>query len=46
MKIGSRIVLLTFLAALIGGGVFMATWDIPAPLRLIEKVIHDDRFRR
>ena len=46
MKIVSRIVLLTFLATLIGGGVFMATWDIPAPLTSIEKVIPDDRFRR
>ncbi len=46
MKNVSRIVLLTFLAALIGGGVFLATWDIPAPLATIEKVIPDDRFRR
>jgi cell division septal protein FtsQ len=46
MKSVSRIVLLSLLAVLIGGGVFLATWDIPAPLATVEKVIPDDRFRR
>lgn len=46
MKSFSRIVLLVVLASLIGGGVFLATWDIPAPLAPIEKVIPDERFRR
>ena len=46
MKRLSRIVLLVVLGVLIGGGVFLATWDIPAPLATIEKVIPDERFRR
>lgn len=46
MKSFSRIVLLIFLAVLIGGGVFLATWDIPAPQATIEKVIPDERFPR
>ena len=46
MKNVKGIVLLAVLALLIGGGVFLATWDIPAPLSTIEKVIPDDRFRR
>ena len=46
MKGISRIVLLVVLAVLIGGGVFLATWDIPAPVATIEKVIPDERFPR
>ena len=46
MKRVSRVVLLAILTILIGVGVFLATWDIPAPLATIEKVIPDDRFRR
>ena len=29
-----------------GGGVFLASWDIPAPSSKIEKVLPDDRFPR
>jgi hypothetical protein len=46
MKGFSRIVLLVVLAVLVGGGVFLATWDIPAPVATIEKVIPDERFPR
>ena len=46
MKSVSRVVLLAIFTILIGVGVFFATWDIPAPLATIEKVIPDDRFRR
>jgi hypothetical protein len=31
---------------IVGGAVFLATWDIPAPITKIEKVIPDDRFPR
>ncbi|MBT3358838.1 MAG: hypothetical protein HN403_04335 [Rhodospirillales bacterium] len=42
----SRLVMLTVLASIIGGAVFLATWDIPAPVSTVEKVIPDDRFPR
>ena len=32
--------------ALAAGGVFLVTWDIPAPTRTVEKVIPNDRFER
>ncbi len=31
---------------LVGGIVFLATWEIPAPSGVVEKVIPDDRFPR
>lgn len=34
------------LVAVAGGGVFLATWDIPAPTTQVEKVLPDDRFPR
>lgn len=34
------------LLAVIGGGVFLATFDLPAPKARVEKVIPDDRFPR
>ncbi|MBL6957640.1 MAG: hypothetical protein ISR52_01555 [Rhodospirillales bacterium] len=42
----SRLVLLIVVAALIGGSVFLATWDIPAPVADVKKVLPDDRFPR
>ena len=39
-----RILLLVVLVILIGGGVFLATWDIPAPSRQVEKTLPNDRF--
>lgn len=41
--------MLKFLIALIvvvlvGGAVFLATWEIPPPHQQVEKVIPDDRF--
>ena len=38
------LVLLVF--ALIGGAVFLLTWDIPAPSARIEKTIPNDRFAK
>jgi hypothetical protein len=30
--------------AVAGGGVFLATWDIPPPASSVERVLPDDRF--
>lgn len=46
MKNLSRLVMLAVLASIIGGAAFLATWDIPAPVSTVEKVIPDDRFPR
>lgn len=46
MKSISIVVFLLLLVALAGGGVFLATWEIPAPTAKVEKVIPDDRFPR
>ena len=40
------ILLLVLVAAIVGGGVFLATWDIPPPSKQIEKLIPDDKFPR
>lgn len=39
-----RILLLVVAVVLIGGAVFLATWDIPAPSRQVEKTLPNDRF--
>ena len=44
MKNISGIVLLLVLAIFIGGGAFLATWDIPAPSKSVTKRIPDARF--
>ena len=46
MKSVSTVVLLLLILALAGGGVFLATWEIPAPKAKVEKVIPDERFPR
>jgi hypothetical protein len=40
----SFIVLLLLLGGLAAGGVFLMTWDIPAPQNKVEKVIPNERF--
>lgn len=35
-----------FVVLLLVGTAFLATWDIPPPSRVVEKVIPDDRFPR
>ncbi|MBF0250997.1 MAG: hypothetical protein HQL35_10250 [Alphaproteobacteria bacterium] len=41
------VVLLVLVAALVAGGVgVLATWDIPAPVAQVEKVLPDERFPR
>ncbi|MGH6948684.1 MAG: hypothetical protein ACREDZ_15240 [Kiloniellales bacterium] len=32
------------LGALLGGALFLMTWEIPAPNAPVEKVLPDDRF--
>ncbi|MCW9001088.1 MAG: hypothetical protein OQJ87_00070 [Rhodospirillales bacterium] len=46
MKRISTLVLLLTGAILVGGAVFLSTWDIPAPVAPVEKVLPDDRFPR
>lgn len=46
MKNVSRIIVLLALLVLVGGGAFLATWNIPAPSSTVEKVLPDDRFPR
>lgn len=46
MKSFSIVVLMLLIVALAGGGVFLATWEIPAPTAKVEKVIPDERFPR
>lgn len=42
----SRLVLFIVIALVVGTAAFLATWDIPAPVTTIEKVIPDERFPR
>ena len=40
------VLVVLLLLVLVGGGALLATWDIPAPSKTVEKVIPDDRFPR
>jgi hypothetical protein len=46
MTLIPRIIFVVLAAAVIGGGIFLATWDIPAPSAPVEKVIPNDRVLR
>jgi len=46
MKNFSRLIFLMVVLLVGAGGVFLATWDIPAPTQTIEKELPDDRFPR
>lgn len=46
MKNLSRLVVLLVVLVIVGGSVFLATWDIPSPTAKVEKVIPNDRFPR
>jgi len=37
-------VILLVLLIIVGGGVYLAFWNIPAPSAIVEKTIPDDRF--
>jgi hypothetical protein len=39
-----RIILIVVALVIVGGLVFLAVWDIPAPTARIEKVIPDERL--
>lgn len=39
-----RILLIVLALAIVGGLVFLAVWDIPAPTARVEKVIPDERL--
>ena len=44
-----KLVLITLgvvLLLLVGGGVFLSVWDIPAPSTPVEKVLPDAKFPR
>ncbi|HUI16616.1 MAG TPA: hypothetical protein VL244_03055 [Alphaproteobacteria bacterium] len=42
----SRIIALFVLVVIVGGAVFLATWQIPPPTAKVEKVIPNERFPR
>ena len=42
--LGALIVLALIVVA--GGSIFLATWEIPAPSKTVERVIPDERFPR
>lgn len=44
MKKLSTFVFVLVIAAVVGGGVFLATWDIPAPVNNVERTLSDDKF--
>jgi hypothetical protein len=46
MTLIPRIIFVILAAALVGGTIFLANWDIPAPSAPIEKVIPNDRVLR
>ena len=41
-----KFIMALIVVVLVGGAVFLATWEIPAPNQQVEKVIPDDRFPR
>lgn len=44
MKFLTKFFLLLIVVGIAGGGVFLATWDIPAPTAPVSKTLSDDRF--
>jgi hypothetical protein len=42
----SFFVLFLLILAIGAGGLFLVTWDIPAPTREVEKVIPNERFEQ
>jgi hypothetical protein len=41
----AKYILVLVAVILIGGIVFLATWDMPPPTATVEKVIPNDRFK-
>lgn len=46
MKKLSTLIFVLVVASVVGGGIFLSNWDIPAPVAKVEKVIPDERFQR
>jgi len=46
MKKLASFVIVGALIVLIGGGLFLATWEIPVPATEVERTLSDDRFPR
>ena len=46
MKSLSRIMVLVVVVLIAGTAIFLSTWDIPAPIAKVEKVISNDRFEK
>ncbi len=46
MRSFSRFLMFLVVVAIVGGAAFLSTWDIPAPVSKVEKVIPDERFPR
>lgn len=42
----AKYIFILLLVVIVAGGVFLATWDIPAPSESVEKTIPNDRFPR
>jgi Na+/H+ antiporter NhaC len=42
----SRILLVLFVVLVLGGAMFLVTWEIPPPTAHIERVIPDDQLPR
>jgi len=40
----TKILLLITAVAVIGGGLFLMAWDIPAPAEKVTKTLNNDRF--
>ena len=40
-----KVFILLVLAVIVGGTIFLATWDMPPPSAVTEKVIPNDRFK-
>ncbi|WP_372002397.1 hypothetical protein P7L74_06995 [Tistrella mobilis] len=41
-----RFILIILLVAVLGGGAFLMTFDMPAPVRTVEKVVPNDKLLR
>ena len=46
MKSLSRVVFMALLLIIVSGAIFLVTWEIPAPVAQVEKVIPNDRFKK
>lgn len=40
----TRVLVILVLAVIVGGGIFLATWDMPPPSAQVEKTIPNERF--